>query len=279
MVNPGQTLTINVSSSDNSTFSSIAVIGEGVLGVTDVATSVPVQFTLTIPAQVECRRYALTAFGVTTSGVEVFTSIEIDVERPDMPSVITPRMRQIIFEAEGETSAIQLLGRFSDGTLLPVQESSNVTYESSDPAVATVDAIGVVTAIAEGDVDITATYGPPAAGITATIPVSVPTALLTFSPGALAFPDQAVGTTSSQQVTVTNSRSGPLSITSLTATGDYTETDNCVALSPLDAGASCTITLTFGPTAAGPRPGAIGIATTFHLIPVIVNLTGTGVSQ
>lgn len=279
VVSPGQTLTVSLSSSDNSTFSSIAVIGEGVLGVTDVATSVPVQLTLTIPAQIECRRYSLTAFAVTTSGVEVFTSIDIAVERPDMPSAMTPRLRQIIFEAEGETAAIQLLGRFQDGSVLPVQESSNVTYESSDPAVATVDAIGVVTAIAEGEAEITATYGQPADGVTARIPVSVPPVRLALSPRELAFPDQAVGTTSGQQITVTNSSTGPLSITSLTATGDYTATENCAALSPLDPGASCTVTVTFGPTAAGFRPGAIGITTTFHLVPVVVTLTGTGVSH
>jgi hypothetical protein len=279
VVSPGQTLTVSVSSPNNSTFSKVVVLGEGELGFTPVATSVPAQFSLRVPAQIACRHYLLSAAGVTTSGLEVSTSITIDVERPDMPYAITTQMRQIIFEAEGETSTIDLFARFQDGTVLPVQESSNVSYQSSNLGVATVDASGGVIAIANGHADITATYGAPAAGVTARIAVGVPAPLLTLSPNVLAFGDRAVGTTSSQQIGVTNRSSGALSITSVTATGDYTQTNTCVASSPLLPGASCTIAVTFGPTLPGLRAGAIGIADTFHIAPITVNMTGTGMSH
>jgi hypothetical protein len=280
VVSPGQTLTVSVSSPSNSTFSKVVVLGEGELGFTPVATSsVPAQFSVRVPTQIACRHYLLGAVGVTTSGLEVSTSITIDVERLDMPYAITTQMRQIIFEAEGETSAIDLFARFQDGTVLPVQESSSVTYQSSDPGVATVDANGGVTAVANGRADITATYGAPAAGVTARIAVSVPASLLALSPNVLAFGDQAVGTTSSQQTGVTNRSSGALSITSVTATGDYTQANTCLASSPLLPEASCTITVTFGPTLPGLRTGAIDIATSFHLVPIRVNLMGTGTGR
>jgi hypothetical protein len=277
VVNPGQTLTVTVASADNSTFSKIVVLGEGGIGVSDAGSSLPAQVSLSIPADIDCRKYLLSVFGLTTSGLEVSGTIEIDVERPDMPASISAPMRQIIFEAAGETSSVDLLAHFPDGRVLAVRESSNVTYASSDPGVMTVGATGVVTAIAEGDADITATYGPPGAGISVRIPVSVPPAVFTVSPGTLDFGNQAIGTMSSQQMTVTNSSSCPLSIVSLTATGDFAETDNCVASSPLAPGAPCAITVTFGPTAAGPRTGAIGLESSFNLVPVVLGLTGTGV--
>jgi hypothetical protein len=277
VVNPGQTLTVTVASPDNSTFSKIVVLGEGGLGVTDAGSTLPAQISLIVPAGIECRRYLLSAFGITTSGLDVSTAIEIDVERPDMPSSISSPMRQIIFEAAGESSSIDLVARFPDGSVLAVRESSNVTYASSDPGVVTVDATGVVTAIGEGEADVTATYGPPAAGVSVRIPVSVPPGVFTVSPSTLDFGPQAIGTTPSQQMTVTNSSSGPLGIVSLTATGDFAETDNCVASSPLAPGAFCTITVTFGPTVVGPRSGTIGIESSFHLVPVVLGLAGTGV--
>jgi len=54
---------------------------------------------------------------------------------------------------------------------------------------------------------------------------------------------------------LTNSGSAPLEITSIAITGtnasDFAQTNNCQ--SPLAAGATCTITITFTPAAPGPR--------------------------
>ena len=170
------TLVVTISSPDKSNFLGISVIGEGELGSADLVLSLPARVSLIIPARTELRRYALTASGVTTGGLEVRTRIEIDVERPDMPQSIFGELRQLIFGGKGETGSIDLRARFADGSVLAVRESSKVAYTSSQPGVATVDSNGIVTAIAEGEADITATYGPKGAGIALTIPVSVPAA-------------------------------------------------------------------------------------------------------
>jgi hypothetical protein len=139
VVNPGQTLIVTVASPDRSTFSKVLVIAEGGIGMSDAGSSLPARVSLTIPAAIDCRKYSLSAVGFTTGGLEVSTTIEIDVERPDMPKSIFVPMRQIIFTAEGDSGSIDLLARFSDGSVLRVPESSNVAYASSDPDVATVD--------------------------------------------------------------------------------------------------------------------------------------------
>jgi alpha-tubulin suppressor-like RCC1 family protein/uncharacterized protein YjdB len=54
----------------------------------------------------------------------------------------------------GATAALTAIARSADGTALP---DRTVTFTSADPAVATVDGAGVVTALAVGTTDITAT--------------------------------------------------------------------------------------------------------------------------
>jgi hypothetical protein len=81
------------------------------------------------------------------------------------------------------------------------------------------------------------------------------------SPGTLpAFNSTPVGVTSSaQQVTVTDTGTGALAITSIaiggTNPGDFAQTNNC--LGTLSPGANCTISVTFTPAATGSRSGTL----------------------
>jgi hypothetical protein len=99
---------------------------------------------------------------------------------------------------------------------------------------------------------------------------------LTLTPASLTFASQQVGTTSqAQPVTLTNTGSGPLAITSIAKTGDFAQTNNCgSAVSP---GASCTLTVTFTPTAIGTRSGNVTITDDAAGSPQFVSLTGTGI--
>lgn len=80
----------------------------------------------------------------------------------------------------------------------------------------------------------------------------------TFSPGGFSFGTLSVGSSSAPQTaTFTNHGSTSLTITSVVASGDYSQTNNCGTA--LAAGASCTVTVTFTPAATGQRPGAVTI--------------------
>jgi hypothetical protein len=102
------------------------------------------------------------------------------------------------------------------------------------------------------------------------------TAAVTLTPASLSFPNQTVGTTSaSKTVTLKNTGNGALSISSIFATVDYAETNNCG--SSLAAGASCTLTITFHPTATGMRTGGVFINDNASCQSTqAVALTGTG---
>ena len=89
----------------------------------------------------------------------------------------------------------------------------------------------------------------------------------------LLFGLQSVGTTSSPQP-VTISALGPLTINSITTTGDFSEADNCP--SSLANGATCTMNVYFVPTASGTRTGTISINDNgFFSTVQTINLQGT----
>ena len=85
---------------------------------------------------------------------------------------------------------------------------------------------------------------------------------VSLAPTSLAFGNQIVTTTSAAKgVTLTNNDGGPLNISSITiksATGDFTETNDCPA--SLASGASCTIKVTFKASARYQEQGAVHVS-------------------
>jgi parallel beta-helix repeat protein len=102
---------------------------------------------------------------------------------------------------------------------------------------------------------------------------STPT--LSVNPASLTFASQALNTTSSSQtVTVNNTGSATANISTIATTGDFAETSTCGT--SVAAGASCTVSVTFTPTASGTRTGSLTIASNASNSPSTVALTGTG---
>jgi Ca2+-binding RTX toxin-like protein len=86
----------------------------------------------------------------------------------------------------------------------------------------------------------------------------VVTPLAVVSPASLTFAGQPVNTGSAAQVvTLSNTGTANLNITSIFASGDFARTTTCSGV--LLPGANCTISVTFIPTAAGARSGTITI--------------------
>ncbi|HEV2498035.1 MAG TPA: FG-GAP-like repeat-containing protein [Terriglobia bacterium] len=82
------------------------------------------------------------------------------------------------------------------------------------------------------------------------------------------------GTTAAQSVTLKNTGTAALGITSITAGGDFSATNNCGA--SVAAGGSCTISITFKPSAGGSRTGSIAITDNAPSSPQTVALLGSG---
>ncbi len=100
-----------------------------------------------------------------------------------------------------------------------------------------------------------------------------------LSPTSEAFGVQLINTTSSARaVTLSNTGNATLSITSISLTGtnaaDFARTTTCGTT--LAAGANCSISLTFRPTATGSRTATLSISDNAPGSPHTVPLTGTG---
>ena len=137
-----------------------------------------------------------------------------------------------------------------------------------------------LTSLPVGTDSITAAYAGDsnfAAAPSAALPVIVSAAVpaVTLSPSSLTFAAQDVGTTSAAQtITLTNSGQAALTITSVTASGDFAQTNNCGT--SVAVGASCAVSVTLTPTAGGARTGTLTISDNAVGSPQTVALTGGG---
>jgi hypothetical protein len=102
----------------------------------------------------------------------------------------------------------------------------------------------------------------------------------TLSPTSVAFGNWPVQTTSTVlTVKLTNTLTTPLTISSISVSGDFAQTSKCpIAPNTLNAGATCQISVTFTPTVLGARTGTLTVndngTTSFQT----ASLSGMGVS-
>jgi hypothetical protein len=116
-------------------------------------------------------------------------------------------------------------------------------------------------------------------GITYVLNLSGTTSTLTLSAANLAFGQQQVGVAgTAQSITATNNGTVPITFTSITASGDFAETDNCTKVS-LQPTTNCVISVTYSPTTAGSSVGALTLTDNAPGSPQVVLLTGTGFGQ
>ncbi len=100
-------------------------------------------------------------------------------------------------------------------------------------------------------------------------------ATLAASPTSLAFGSQTVGATSgAQTVTVSNTGIAAAAVSSVSVTGAFGQTNTCG--SSIAAGGSCTVGVTFTPTATGTTTGTLTVASNATNPSLTVALSGTG---
>ncbi len=98
---------------------------------------------------------------------------------------------------------------------------------------------------------------------------------MSLSTTSLSFGNQVLNTTSgARSVTVTNTGTGPLNVSSVAASAEYAANSTCV--SALNPGGACTVNVTFTPTALGTQTGTVTVNSNASNGPQVVNLTGNG---
>ena len=161
-------------------------------------------------------------------------------------------------------SAISVTGPYSQTNNCPSTLAANATC-TIEVSIApnAVGAINGVLQVSAGGLNLSAVLMG-----TGLAPVGV-------SPSSLDFGTVAVGQTSAiQTVTLTNNQSMALAIKAITASGNYSQSNNCTAT--LAPGASCNISADFTPMVKGTIAGAISISTDAPLAAQPIGLTGVG---
>jgi hypothetical protein len=189
-------------------------------------------------------------------------------------------------------SAVQMVTVINAGTApltISAITSSSTDFVETDNCVGTVAAGGGTCAVnitftpsalgAETD-EITITDNASGSPHTITVTGTGVTAAtaVTVSPTSLTFSNQAVGTVSSPQtVTITNTGTAALNITQISASGDFSQTNTCgLKLNILNVGESCSVSVSFAPTASGVRSGSLSISDNATGSPQTVALSGAG---
>jgi uncharacterized protein len=105
--------------------------------------------------------------------------------------------------------------------------------------------------------------------------IPAPLSTATLTPGAVNFGSSQIGTATAGQVfTFTNTGETTITITSVTATGDFTQSNTCGT--SLAIGSSCAINVVFTPTASGARTGTLQLITNTTTGTYSSSLSGTG---
>lgn len=112
-----------------------------------------------------------------------------------------------------------------------------------------------------------------------TTPIPLPTprpSAVAVTPTAMTF-TQNVGTSATQTVSISNIGGNPLNILGISASGAFSQTNNCIG--PLTAGMSCTVNVTFSPSVTGTLTGSLTISDDSYNAgaaqTVVLNGTGT----
>jgi VCBS repeat protein len=152
----------------------------------------------------------------------------------------------VVANSPASTASV-LLGR-GDGTFAAKTDFAT----GSGPA-----AIALTDLNADGKPDVV-TANSEASSVSLLLNTSV--AALETSPSSLIFPATLFGTKSAaQKVTVTNGGSAPLAVSAIAATGNFSAS-GCTPPVTLAAGASCSISVVFGPKGYGKLTGELTVA-------------------
>jgi hypothetical protein len=223
---------------------------------------------------------------VANGRVYVGTQTEVDVYGVPSAAEVSPTSLTFALLPIGSVSAAQTVTLTNSGSTTLTISSITTTGEFAKSATTCGSSLG-----ANSSCTISVTFNPTSDGAqtgtlsvvdgagTQTVSLSGTATPLKFTPASVNFGTVKVGTSSAaKKVTVQNVSSGTITFSSIGVSGtdpkDFTETNNCTK--NFAAGKSCTVSITFTPTATGARSGNVTVRDTDPTSPQKILLGGTG---
>jgi sugar lactone lactonase YvrE len=176
-----------------------------------------------------------------------------------------------LFIADSFNSVIRFVAA-ATGIISTIAGTPGVFNFSGDGGPATSAALNLPTSVAvdrTGNLFIADTFNNRIRAVTPAVSVSAT---------GLAFGNQVVATTSAgQTITLTNNTASSLAVSTVAATGDFAETDSCVAAAVPAAG-TCTVTVKFSPVNPVSETATLTITSTASNSPQVISVSGSGVN-
>jgi hypothetical protein len=281
VVSPGEMLSIEVATASGIAFRFVTVVGEKSFDASLPLSDAPYRFSIFVPKNLSLGPHYFTAVGHTLSGdMAASLPLAVDVETDAVPLSLKMDPPAIDFEALGEEIPIRVLGEFADGVEMDVTRSSQLHLASTNLAVAMISEEGIVRAVTPGTSRIVSSYQTNAGALHSQIVTTVHEFALRLSARSLEFGSLPQGMESATRtLTLTNPGQSPVEIREVRSTGDYRTGGGCLSAGPLPPGGTCTVAVTFEPSAAGPRLGSVIIATNALSAATVVALSGAGVGR
>jgi uncharacterized repeat protein (TIGR01451 family) len=238
-----------------------------------VSTPDDLAVTMTGPAQIAPGNTITYTVVVTNDGAYAIDAADAPTVTDTLPASLTG-VSWTCSGSGGATCAASGSGNINTSTLtLPINGAA--TYAVTGTVPGTTACNSTLTNSANADFGATSNFtdnnpGNNTASVTTTINCA---AAVLANPTSISFGAQTLGTPSTA-MPITLSGTGGASVTNISTSGDYTQTNNCTA--PLSGSTSCTINVVFTPSAEGTRNGTVTI--TSSASPVTIALTGTGTS-
>jgi hypothetical protein len=252
----------------------VAVDGNGSAYILDTSTILPTPNSIGPPV------LAFGAGGQNLEAVNFLLKIAPSLGAP-VP-IVSPRQLSFTNQNVGAASPpvdVQV-GNFGDAPLSPAVSITGDFSETDNCSVAVpggqkcdINVVFTPTVTGARTGTLTVSFGGNIPSQTVSLTGNAGASAVSLSPTSLTFGDQASGTTSgAQQVMVTNSGTGPLVLTSIQTTSLFAATNTCGA--PVAPASTCTIQVTFTPSASGIQTGVLTIADNAPNSPQTVPLTG-----
>ncbi|HTJ67515.1 MAG TPA: discoidin domain-containing protein [Actinospica sp.] len=278
-----QTGTLSVATSAPGSPLTVALSGTGVTSTTNLALNAPITASSTasgFPAS-NANDGDTSSYWESTDGAAYPQTLTVDLGSTQAIGSITLDLPPSSAWAT-RTETLSVLGSANGSSYSTIVGSAGYTFNPSTGNTATISLPSGTTA-RYVQLSFTANTGWSAAQVSEfqVFPGGSSTnngSALTASPSSLSFGNVNVGSTSSaQSVTVSNPGSTAASVSSVSVSGAFSQTNTCG--SSIAAGGSCTVSVKFAPTAAGSATGSLSVASSAPSSPLTVGLSGTGVSS
>ena len=288
---PAQTLTVTNSGNATLTISNIAISGDysqtssGCSSVSAGSTClIAVTFT---PTAIGTRTGALTLTtnaGTGTQTVNLTGTAAVGTPVVSLSSsaltfaatvVTTTSAAQSVTVTNTGTAALTISSVMASGDFATSSNGCTVTLPINGTCTIAVTFTPTTTGSRTGSLTLASNANPGTQMVSLTGTGLPGTPVVTVSAIALTFSTIVTGSSSSpQNVVVTNTGTAALSISSITISGDFSQTSTGCGVS-LAINATCSVAVTFKPTLAGTRTGTLTIASNAPAATTVA-LTGTG---